>query len=213
MSKIAKFTFNPFQENTYVLYDPNGACVIIDPGCSNEQENQKLADFIEKNDLKPEKLINTHCHVDHVLGNKFVADKYGLELGIHQLEEQVLNAVPEYGTMLGLNVTEQKSPDYFIEPGSIITFGNDNELEVLFVPGHSPGSVAFYNKKLGYVVSGDALFFQSIGRTDLPGGNYQTLIDSIKSQLLVLPEKTVVCSGHGPETTIGQEKSSNPFLN
>lgn len=213
MSKIAKFTFNPFQENTYILFDESLECIVIDPGCSNAAENQELSNFIEKNNLKPVKLINTHCHVDHVLGNKYVADKYGLELGIHKLEVPVLQAVPEYGKMLGLNITAQKAPDYFIEPGSTISFGNGQVLEVLFTPGHSPGSLSFYNKAAAYVISGDALFFQSIGRTDLPGGDYAILISSIKKELMTLPEATRVCSGHGPDTSIGQEKNSNPFLN
>lgn len=213
MSQIAKFTFNPFQENTYIIYDESKECIVIDPGCATPAEEKELLDFIAQNNLKPVQLINTHCHIDHVLGNQFVADKFGLKLGIHQLEEKVLKAVPEYGKMFGFQVPPQKAPDYFIEEGSVISFGKNTELDVFFTPGHSPGSITFYNKRDGYVISGDVLFFQSIGRTDLPGGDYGTLINSIKSQLLPLPGSTKVYSGHGPDTTIEQEKASNPFLN
>lgn len=212
MSKIAKFTFNPFQENTYIIYDKSNECIIIDPGCSNDRENAELSDFIDHNELKPVKLINTHCHIDHVLGNLFIAEKYNLELGIHKEELQVLEAVPEYGKMLGLNPTAQKAPDYYIEKGEKIKFGNDTLLEVLYTPGHSPGEICLYNKEDNYVIAGDVLFFQSIGRTDLPGGDYNTLIESIKSELLTLPDSTIVYCGHGPDTTIGREKMSNPFL-
>lgn len=212
MSKIAKFTFNPFQENTYIIYDKSNECIIIDPGCSNDRENAELSDFIGHNELKPVKLINTHCHIDHVLGNLFISEKYNLELGIHKEELQVLNAVPEYGKMLGLNPTTQKAPDYYIEKGEKIKFGNDTLLEVLYTPGHSPGEICLYNKEDNYVIAGDVLFFQSIGRTDLPGGDYNTLIESIKSELLTLPDSTIVYCGHGPDTIIGREKMSNPFL-
>lgn len=208
---LKKFTFNPFQENTYLIWDREKNCAIIDPGCSDEHERNELLAFIEANALNPIKLLNTHCHIDHVLGNKFLAEKYELGLEIHKLDLPVLNAVPNYGKNFGFDTGEMVQPSAFIEEGDTINIGSI-ELEILFVPGHSPGSICFYHVSTKQVISGDALFYGSIGRTDLPGGNYKQLIAAIKSELLTLPEDVQVHSGHGPSTNIGFEKANNPFL-
>lgn len=209
--EVAQFTFNAFQENTYVLYDDSSECVIIDPGCNNDSERNKLVQFIEEKQLKPVKLINTHCHIDHVLGNKFVSEKYNLPLEAHEGEIPVLAANDTVSGMYG--IPYDKSPDIekFVESDIDYTFGNTT-LRTIFTPGHSPASLSFYEATTKVLIAGDTLFQMSIGRTDLPGGDYDTLIRNIKEKLLTLPEETVVYSGHGPSTTIGQEKRANPFL-
>jgi len=208
---LKKFTFNPFQENTYVLWDDAKNCAIIDPGCSDVHERNELVEFIEDQGLKPVKLLNTHCHIDHVLGNKFLAEKYKLGLEIHKLDLPVLNAVPSYGTNFGFDTGPMVQPSVFLEEGETLHVGSI-ALKILFVPGHSPGSICFYHVATKQVISGDALFYGSIGRTDLPGGNHAQLIAAIKSELLTLPEDVQVHSGHGPSTNIGFEKANNPFL-
>ncbi len=208
---LKKFVFNPFQENTYLIWDEEKNCAIIDPGCADEYERNELVEFIEKEALKPIKLLNTHCHVDHVLGNKFLAEKYNLGLEMHKLDLPVLNAVPSYGASYGFNTGPMVEPSVFLEEGETIKVGSI-ELKILFVPGHSPGSICFYHETSKQVISGDALFYGSIGRTDLPGGNHTQLIEAIKSELLTLPEDVQVHSGHGPSTNIGFEKANNPFL-
>jgi hydroxyacylglutathione hydrolase len=208
---IAIFTFNPFLENTYILYDDSKDCVIFDPGCSNSDEQQQLTDFIESNDLIPVKLINTHCHIDHVLGNKFVSDKYSLPLISHKGESVVLAMGPQVSTMYGVPYDPSPEITIFLDDGDNVTFGK-TALKVLFTPGHSPASISFYNEEDGIVISGDVLFQGSIGRTDLPGGDFDTLAKSIKEKLYVLPDDVVVYSGHGPSTTIGIEKRTNPFV-
>lgn len=212
MLKIDFFTFNPFQENTYILHDETKECVIIDPGCYDPAEKDELKRFIEFNQLKPVRLLNTHCHIDHVLGNKFVADTFKLQLEIHLMEIPLLHAVAEYGPQYGIFPEEVPEPTLLIKEGGEITFGKTT-LEVLFTPGHSPGSICFYSKSDKMIVSGDVLFQMSIGRTDLPGGNYNQLIKSITQVLFNLPDDTKVFPGHGPATTIGFEKVNNPFLN
>lgn len=211
MSDVACFTFNPFQENTYVLYDESRECVIIDPGCSTPEEEQKLARFIGENRLKPVKLINTHCHIDHVFGNHYVKDRFQVPIYMHRGELPVLEAALQYGAMMGVKLTPPPPPDYFLDNDATIGFGN-TELSILYTPGHSPASVSFYNATDGYVIAGDVLFQGSIGRTDLPGGSFDVLEDSIRTQLYTLPDSTIVYCGHGPQTTIGQEKRSNPFV-
>ncbi len=208
--QIARFTFNPFEENTYVLYDDTKACVIIDPGCSNREEENELVNFIDHHELSVKMLLNTHCHIDHILGNWFVKKKFGVSLWIHQLDQVVLNAGPVLAQSYGFPGYQHSEADEFLTAGQSITFGSQT-LEVLFVPGHAPGHVAFYNRDQGVVIAGDVLFRSSIGRTDLPGGNFDTLIASIQNVLFPLPDETLVYPGHGPETTIGFEKQYNPF--
>ncbi|AKQ44390.1 metallo-beta-lactamase [Rufibacter radiotolerans] len=209
--KIESFTFNPFSENTYVLYDDTKECVVIDPGCSNKTEQQELQDFIKTNELKVVRLLNTHCHIDHVLGNKFVADTYGVPLEIHEDDLPVLRSVPTYSVAYGFPQYQEILPEKFLKEGEDVAFGN-TRLQVLLTPGHAPGHVVFYHAESQNVVGGDVLFQRSIGRTDLPGGDYDTLIQSIKTKLFILPDEVTVHPGHGPSTTIGEEKASNPFL-
>lgn len=212
MISIHSFTFGPFQENTYLLYNEAKECLIIDPGCYDEQERNELRSFIEKNNLKPIQLLNTHCHIDHVLGNRFVVDKYTIPLLIHNSDLVVLDSLMRVAQMYGLNVEESPQPNAFLNEGDVITLGAD-KLDILFTPGHSPGSICFVNHAQKFVIGGDVLFYGSIGRTDLPGGNHQTLINSIKEKLLTLPDDYKVYAGHGQPTNIGFECNNNPFLN
>ena len=211
MLSIKSFTFNPVQENTYILYNEQGQCCIIDPGCYFDEERAALKKFIEKSGLTPLLLLNTHCHLDHVFGNKFVHETWNLTLHIHEKEKIVLEKAPIAGKTWQLPFDNYEGPLVTLREGEMIMVGND-ELEIRFTPGHSPGSVCFYHEPGGFVIGGDVLFNGSIGRTDLPGGDYATLINSIQTQLFTLPDETRVYSGHGPMTTIGFEKMNNPFV-
>lgn len=210
MISLQIFTFNALQENTYVLYDETGACVIIDPGCYERYEQDELTTFIKEKNLKVERLLNTHCHVDHVLGNAFVKRTYGVPLAIHEIDAATLRAVAIYAPMYGFMQYEPSEPDSFLKEGDIVHFGA-SQLAVLFVPGHAPGHIAFYNEEQKICIAGDVLFKQSIGRTDLPGGNFNTLIQSIHTKLFPLGDAVTVYPGHGDYTTIGYEKRFNPF--
>lgn len=211
MLNVRIFTFNPFQENTYVLYNEKKECCIIDPGCYFAEERYELKTFLEKAGLNPDLLLNTHCHIDHVFGNKFIHDSWGLTLHLHKLENQVLEQAPEFGVAWETPFENYEGPLIFLKEGEKIKLGDDS-LDIRFVPGHSPGSICFYYEAGGFVIGGDVLFNGSIGRTDLPGGDYNTLINSIQSQLFTLPDETKVYPGHGPVTTIGFEKMNNPFV-
>lgn len=214
MAQVHYFTFSPFAENSYIIYDETKECIIIDPGCYTNEERQTLQKFIRDNQLKPVRLLNTHCHIDHVFGNRYVAETYGLALEIHEGELPVLESVATVAQMYGIpNVQQSPDPDpnKFIKEGDTIEFGNTS-LKVLFTPGHSPASVSFYCEADQFVIGGDVLFQGSIGRTDLPGGNYDTLMQSIKNNFLTLPDNTVVYSGHGNPTTVERERQSNPFI-
>lgn len=211
MLNIKSFEFSPIQENTYILYNEFNDCLFIDPGCYFEEERDELVQFVNKHKLQPKMLLNTHCHLDHVFGNKFIAEKYQLGLHLHEGEVPVLNFAPTSGLMYNLPFDNYDGKFHFLQEGDTIQLGND-QLSVLFTPGHSPASLSFYCEAQGFLISGDVLFKQSIGRTDLPGGDYETLISSIKEKLLVLPDDTVVYSGHGAPTSIGYEKRNNPYL-
>ncbi len=212
MIQLAKFTFNPFQENTFVLYDQTKECVIIDPGCQSKEEKDYLFNFIQSNELKPVRLLNTHCHLDHIFGNNFVHTTWNLELGIHPLDVPTLALAPRACEMYGIrNYELSPEPGYFINERDQIRFGNST-LDVIFGPGHAPGHIAFYAKEDGFLVNGDILFQGSYGRTDLPGGDFNVLKDTIVNKLFLLPDETIVLSGHGGETTIGAERNSNPIL-
>ncbi len=208
------FTFSDFAENTYIVScDETKECVIIDPGCYYGKEQNELVKYIQTNKLKPVKLLNTHCHLDHVFGNHFIHNTYGLLPEIHKGELPVLEAVPMICNAYGIRGYEASPmPEVFWDEGDVVEIGN-MKLEVLFVPGHSPAHIAFFNRKEKYLIGGDVLFQQSIGRTDLPGGDYETLLGSIRVKFLPLGDDVVVYSGHGAPTTIGKEKLSNPFLN
>jgi hydroxyacylglutathione hydrolase len=211
MLTVKAFEFNSLQENTYVLINEKDACCIIDPGCYFDNERSALKDFIEQEGLTPEWLLNTHCHLDHVFGNKFIYETWRLPLHLHELEEPLLEAMPEYGEEWGMPFDNYEGPLIFLKPGEPMKFG-DNELKLLFLPGHSPGSIGFYCEKQGFIIGGDVLFRESIGRTDLPGGDHTTLLNSIRGQLWPLPDATIVYPGHGEPTTIGWERAHNPFL-
>jgi hydroxyacylglutathione hydrolase len=209
---IKTFTFNPFQENTYLLHDETKEAIIIDAGCFNDGEKRLLKNYVEENGLIIKRLINTHLHLDHQFGNKYVADTFGVIPEACQEDEFLLDNVVAQARSFGLPINEgtQVLGSYIIE-NQEIRFG-DTILKSIHVPGHSPGHLAFYSEKDGAVFVGDVLFQGSIGRTDLPKGDYATLILSITKKLLPLPDSTVVYSGHGPTTTIGYEKKNNPYL-
>jgi hydroxyacylglutathione hydrolase len=211
MLSIEIFTFNAFSENTYVVFDETSEGVIIDPGCYSREEQQELSSFIENHSIKVKFILNTHCHIDHVLGNNFVKEKYKAPLLLHKIEDPQLRAVKNYAPIYGFEGYRETEPDQFIDEKDTITFGN-TKWNILFLPGHSPGHIGFYDGKEQILFSGDVLFQHSIGRTDLPGGNFDTLIKSIHQNLFSLPDKVVVYCGHGPSTTIGEEKISNPFV-
>ena len=210
--KIKSFAFNPFQENTFVVYDETKECIIIDPGCYTEKERTELRRFITSEELKPVKLINTHCHIDHVLGNKFVSELWDLELYMHIEDLPLLENAGNIGKMYGLEDYEGSPyPKHFLAQDDTLTFG-ESSFKILFTPGHAPGHICLYSKDNNLLIAGDVLFQGSIGRTDLPGGDHSTLINSIITQLFPLSNETQVFCGHGPSTNLGYEKEHNPFL-
>lgn len=211
MARIANFTFNGFQENTLILYDDSGECVVVDPGCSTPAEEQELTDFVEDNDLNPVRLLNTHCHIDHIMGNAYLSKQWGLPLEAHRKEEPILAAGAQLAQAYALPYRPSPSIQKFLEEYDVISFGNTT-MQVLFVPGHSPGHIAFYNEPEKWIIGGDVLFRGSIGRYDLPGGDLETLMDSILGKMLTLPDEVTVYTGHGPSTTIGEERRTNPFI-
>ena len=210
MMTIQTFVFNPFQENTIVAFDETREAVVIDPGCYAPEERKELDDFISTQKLTVKHLLNTHCHIDHVLGNDYIKEKYKVKLLIHAFDEPVLRAVKSYAPNYGFPGYRETLPDQFLKEGDTVQFGNTT-LHVLFLPGHSPGHIGFYNREQKVILSGDVLFEGSVGRTDLPGGDFNTLIDSIHRKLFTLPDDVVVYPGHGRVTTLGEEKISNPF--
>lgn len=211
MLNVKIFQFNPLQENTYVLFNNQGHCIIIDPGCYADDERDQLTGFITDKALKPLLLLNTHCHLDHVFGNKYVAETYGLELFIHQGEQIVLDRAPESGLMWNMPFDNYAGKINYLEPGQQIGIDAD-QLDILFTPGHSPASVSLYAAAQGYLFAGDVLFRESVGRTDLPGASPVLLQKSIQEVLYTLPDQTTVYPGHGMPTTIGHEKKYNPFV-
>lgn len=209
---IKTFTFNPFQENTYLIYDESKQAAIIDCGCILDYEKKALMVYMAENELKLVKVLNTHMHLDHQFGNRFLAETYGIKPEAHREDEFLLETVKAQGAMFGIPVKEDPQPLLsYIEDNQEIEAGTI-KMKALHVPGHSPGSIALYIESEGVVFVGDVLFRGSIGRTDLPKGDYATLIQSIQTKLLTLPDSTVVYSGHGPATTIGEERVDNPFL-
>ncbi|MCA6078996.1 MBL fold metallo-hydrolase [Fulvivirga sedimenti] len=210
MIHVKSFVFNPFMENTYVLSDETGEAVVVDPGCYEEYEQEMLAAYIEQEGLKVIDLINTHGHIDHVLGNYFITRKYGVKMRMHELDVPVLKAVESYAPSYGFNEYQPIEPDSFLNEGDLIRFGN-TEMEIMFLPGHAPGHIGLLSRDQKLLVSGDVLFRESVGRTDLPGGDHNTLLDSIREKLFTLDDEIVVYCGHGPETTLGHEKRYNPF--
>ena len=211
MLTIRPFTFNPFEENTYVLSDSTSECIIVDPGCYTLEEKRELEQYIAKNGLKPVRILLTHAHIDHILGNNFVTGKFNVPIQMSAIEIGLLQAAGTYGQMWGIEMEPSPDPTLFVEEGIDISFGK-TFLKSIFTPGHSPGSFSFLHEESKSLLSGDVLFMQSIGRTDLPGGNYETLIRSIKEKIFTMDDDVVVYPGHGPATTVGEERLSNPFL-
>ena len=209
---VKKFTFNPFQENSYIVYAPDKSAVIIDPGCLTSSEKKELLDFISTNELHPKALLSTHCHLDHVMGNAFVLSNFTIDYYIHKLDIPVLQAAERSAQVYGVAGFESSpQPTKFMEDKQILQFG-EIRLEVIFGPGHAPGHVAFYSPTNKFTISGDILFKGSFGRVDLPGGDIEVLKETIYTRFFTLPEDTVIYSGHGDETTIGVEKRTNYIL-
>ncbi|MBP6385116.1 MAG: MBL fold metallo-hydrolase [Pseudarcicella sp.] len=211
MITIKTFTFNQFRENTYVLSDETKQCIIIDPGCYEYEERRELTDYITEQNLKVTHLLNTHAHIDHVLGNDFVKRNYGVSLYLHQNEIPILEGVKEKAIQYGFPHYQPTEPDFFINENDKITFG-ESVLEILFVPGHAPGHLAFVNREQKICISGDVLFNRSVGRADFPLSSYKDLKTSLREKMYLLPEDTIVYPGHGPVTTIGEEKKYNPYI-
>ena len=211
MIRTEAILFNDFQVNTYLVWDDTLECLVIDPAFYSGEEQERFISLIKEMGLKVTGQLNTHCHVDHILGVEFMSSQFDCPIRAHREELEIIKNAPLMGDMFGWKVNEIEGIDEFIEEGQRIPVG-DHELSILHVPGHSPGSVALYSKEGRFVITGDALFQGSIGRTDLPGGDYDTLISSIGTKLLTLPPETVVYPGHGPASSIDFEKSQNPFL-
>lgn len=211
MLHIKTFTFNPYQENTYVIYNDAKECIIIDPGMHNYQEEQLFQSFINSQELKPIALVNTHGHIDHVLGNRFIYETYGLMPQFHENELPLLVQVQNYAPQMGIRYEPSPIPETFLTTDDKIEIG-DESLSLLFAPGHSPGHLCLYSAEHNFLIGGDVLFHRSVGRTDLPGGNHQQLMESIANTIYTLPEETTVYPGHGPTTTIKEEKELNPFI-
>lgn len=211
MIKLEKFVFNPFQVNTYLLSDGNGEGYIIDPACYDENEKRTMISYVKDNGLHIKAIINTHCHVDHILGVEFVREQLNARFYCSEEEQFIIDNSIAQGEFFGLSVKRPAKPDLYISEKTEIVL-NDKEIKIIHVPGHSPGSLCFFLEDESKLFSGDALFSGSIGRTDLPGGNYQLLVNGIREKLLIIPDDVEVYPGHGPSTTIGSEKLTNPFL-
>ena len=212
MIEINKYIFNPFQENTYLIWDSETLdAFVVDPGCSDQKEEMALKEFIQKNDLKMKYLINTHCHIDHIFGNKFIKDTFNVPFYAPELDIPLLTNMPEQAEMFGLNADPSPLPDHYITEDLELMVGS-SKMSFLFTPGHTPGEFCIYFASEEICISGDVLFLEGIGRTDLYGGDYDTLISSISDKLFTLPDNTIIYPGHGDKTTIGHEKEHNPFL-
>ncbi len=211
MLHLKSFAFNPFQENTYVLYNDALEAWIIDPGNSSVSEHQTLLNFIKTNNLQPSRLLLTHAHVDHILGNAFVNQQWGLLPEVHEADVYFITRLPETASMYGVPFEASPMPVSLLKEGDELQLGSYS-FRCLHTPGHSPGSISFFNAENKVLISGDVLFQNSIGRSDLPLGDHETLLQSIHQKLMTLPDDVKVFSGHGPSTSIGQERRNNPFL-
>ena len=211
MVNLIKFVFNTFMVNTYLLYDESGECILVDPACYDTKEQEELKECIKVNNLTLVRNLNTHCHVDHILGNDFIALTYGVYPEYHKNSIPFFQSLQEIGASFGYTIDQIPAPKRFLGDDEVVQWGN-SALKVFFTPGHAEGSVCFYNEEQGFVITGDVLFKDTIGRTDLPSGNFDQLMRSIKTKLFTLPENTSVHPGHGPETSIGYEMENNPFI-
>lgn len=211
MITVKTFVFNSFSENTYILYDETKECVIIDPGCFDKNEEEEITSFISNNKLIPKYILITHGHIDHVLGVNYLKKLLNISVWVPKEEKDTYNAVPSYAGSYGFEKYQHTPIDHLINEGEEIIFGNST-LNTIYAPGHSAGHAAFINSKQNICMGGDILFNGSIGRVDLPGGDYETLINSIKTKIFTLNDSIVVYPGHGPTTTIKYEKTNNPFF-
>ena len=209
--KVKSFTFNLYQENTFILYDDSKEAILIDPGAYEASEKRAVVEFLDENELSLKRIILTHCHIDHIFGNAYFMSKYKLPLEAHKLDLPNLHAAPPIADAMGLKMTPSPEPEKWLNDGDLIEFGN-SKLEVLFTPGHSAGGISFYSKDDGILIAGDLIFYSSVGRVDLPGGNAKTLLNSVREKIFTLPDETIIFSGHGPKTTVGFEKKNNPFV-
>jgi glyoxylase-like metal-dependent hydrolase (beta-lactamase superfamily II) len=211
MIRVEVFTFNQFFENTYLLYDQTSEGIVVDPGCLQYSERRALQDFVEQNQIRLKGIYNTHCHIDHIFGVDFLKQKYGLKLYAHSFEQFNTENAAVFAQYMGIGGFSGCEIDEFLDDFEQIQFG-ESKLSLLFVPGHSPGHLAFYSQEDNFCISGDVLFWESVGRTDLPGGDRDTLEASIQDVMYSLPAETRVYSGHGQPTTIGHERNHNPFV-
>ena len=211
MIKVEKFVVNPLGENSYIISDDTGECIFVDPGFYYEEEYEEVKAFIVDNNLVPVKITNTHCHFDHIMGVEFVRNEFDIPFCAHRADAFWVEKAIDQGRMFGFEMKTVSPIDEFLKEEEFVEFGN-SKLKIIHVPGHSPGHIVFYSPVDKILIAGDVLFYGSIGRTDLPGGNHETLISGIKDKLFRLPPATKVFCGHGPETTLGFEKSTNPFL-
>lgn len=211
MLNLAKLVFNSFQENTYVLSDETGECVIVDPGNTSERENETVSNYIEKNSLKPVMVVNTHGHIDHILGVRYLKEKYGIPFALSAKDEFLVKTAPMQGRMYGFDLEEAPVADIDLSARDKLKFGN-SELEIIPTPGHSPGHISLYSAEKKFVITGDTLFKGSIGRTDLPGGDYKQIMESILGKLIPLGGDVAVHPGHGESSSISAEIDGNPFI-
>jgi glyoxylase-like metal-dependent hydrolase (beta-lactamase superfamily II) len=209
--KIYKEVFSPIQVNTYIVEGDAGGCIIIDCGCYGRAEEKRLEAFLTARSLSPQLLLNTHCHLDHIFGNSFMLERYGLRSWFHAGDSSNHASAAKHAIMFGLAMEEPPAPAGFLPDGEVVTAAGIS-FEVIAVAGHSPGGISFYSEKDGVIFTGDALFAGSIGRSDLPGGDHEQLMTNIRTRLFTLPPDTLVYAGHGPETTIREEMKSNPFF-
>ena len=211
VKKVNRFVFNSFGVNTYILADNTGKCLVVDPACQYAGEESELLDFITENHLEPIGMVNTHFHIDHIVGNSLVCKTYNLRPQCHKSSKMLWETAAEFGAVFGIKIENLIIPRDFLGEGDLISFGNSS-VEVRYTPGHADGSICLVNHAERYVIAGDVLFRDSIGRTDLPTGNFDVLYESITTKLFTLPDDFIVYPGHGPETSIGYEKINNPFL-
>ncbi|NLA25399.1 MAG: MBL fold metallo-hydrolase [Bacteroidales bacterium] len=211
MIKIESIILNPFGVNAYIIYDDSKEAVLVDPACYTKAEEDLYSDFIEKLELKPVAVINTHGHIDHIFGNQYIKDKYNIPVYMHSADKFLVQTALAHAQLYGFKIEQPPLPDFYLDDEKSFKFGN-SELQLLHIPGHSPGSIALYSEEGSFVVTGDVLFAGSIGRTDLPKGNYHALIHNIKTKLFILPDNTIVFPGHMDDSSIGYEKMHNPYF-
>ncbi len=211
MIEIKKIVFNDFQVNTYFIFDETGEALVVDPACYGDDDEQRFLNFVEENNLNPVKIVNTHPHIDHIVGNEFVKTIFSAKLVGHPAGVEFFNNATTMALALGFNMEKADKPDIYVEEGDTIDFGN-SKLDVIYTPGHADGSISLIVKEKKAVVVGDLLFAGSIGRTDLPTGNQELLLESVRKKIFTLDKEYKVLSGHGPETTVGLEMETNPYF-